>query len=183
MEAQTQSDIRNAYKEEYREAAIKDAKGVGGWMLRMGVRFSKRVDELEKSKKENWKLPFYMITPSLFGAYGLVLGLITVPLLTIAAVGAAVWTGRSAWNKTDAVAEAAIDRDMDSGALPARYNAEILQPKIDKLAKEMEGLQQVRSSLPAPGAATADFGKAVSPAAPAASATATPASAPKAPEL
>src|SRR5205807_684847 len=97
--------------------------------------------------------------------------------------GAAVWSGRRAWKKADAIAEAAIDRDMDSGGLALRYNAEILQPKIDKLTQEMEGLQQVRSSLPAPGAASADFGKAVSPAAPAASAPESPAPALKPPAV
>ena len=183
MEAQTQSDIRSAYKDEYREAALKDVKGIGGWMLRLGDRFSARVNEIEKSKTENWKMPIYMLGPSFLGAYGVIIGMIAAPVVTVAAIGAAIWTGRRAWKKADAIAEAAIDRDMDSGALPARYNAEILQPKIDKLAKDMEGLQQVKSSLPAPGAASADFGKAVSPPAPAVDAPENAASAPKPPVI
>ncbi len=161
MEADVKAVIRNAYQAEYQSDAIKDVKGIGGWLLHISERFEQKVTEADKAN--SWKVIPYLAVPVVLGAYAIMAGLLFAPLATAAVVGAGIWSKVSAVKQQKAIADAALDRDIENGTLLSRYNAEFLQSKIDNATKELETLLKVKSSLPLPGAAAAEFANAVKP--------------------
>ena len=154
MDQQLTTDVRNAFAGEYFNNASKEMTGFSGWLMKTAVSVGEKMEKLEKSR--SWKFPVYMATASTLPAFVFLGALVAAPLLTLAALGGAIWAGRRAYKEQDTIADKALDRDMENGTLPARYRAEILQPQID-------ALELKKSSLPAAGTAAAEFAKAVSP--------------------
>jgi len=147
IDPDTQKKIRAAFFEDYLSAAVEEAKGVTRFAIRLPRAIGATLMRWENDSLGGFK----MLGAGLLAGGAVVFLALLAPAAALGAVAAAAGLGLFGAYKINRAANAAFRRDMDSGALAARYNDEIAAPK----KKPAPARDVVKTILPAAKAASA----------------------------